>query len=521
MRFQCRCIEKICRNFVVASPIPLLSVSKAWSTINDVYHFGDLNEQIFRSARDGCFMIRFTAGAFQAFVQAAQHKEAETIWIVKAYRGHDSYIFGSTIEVRCVQETIARFSAICDVSHSYIQSRSSFDTPLVCDQYIAEFADKRMGAPALISWSPRCTVFRAVAQTIRNSALPLNNRQAVKSTSFSNPSSPSRATVSKGVIVLTPRSPQSQTNSLQSPSNTRSFKPYTYNYLLLARPSSFKQFTEGNDLMSQSGSKEEDDEDDEVPKPIFPVSCRTMIDEYSYYSSLYCISSSYMFSSLNSLRRLLSDNILNEICDLMNPIAKEAQDFELSFTDPENTGTNTYLDTVTSLDIYSEDDINADDIDAEPPLKQHENGCPDHKSSSENSSESDQAMVMAGKILNRIKNEGNMLLETDGVSQRDIDEVIPIGEEIEGKPEETAISRYIRTMPLHYPTLAIPCQDSKPHDYGQHLLRPSQSNTSNSKEQRASDSSEIPSRNRFEKIEDLVTYLCTLIAAKKYARNGQ
>lgn len=515
MRMQCRCIEKIYRNFVSASPIPLLSVSNAWNTINDAHLFGELNEHILRSARDSCFMIRFTAGTFQAFAQAIQNRGAKAYWIIKAYRGQDFYVFGSSIEVRHGRETVARFSTVCDISHSYIQSRSSFDTPLVCDNYIAEFADKRAGAPALISWSPRCTVFRAIVQNLNNTRRSLASRPF---TNPSSPSSPSRAMVSKGTLVLTPRSSKSQPSPLQSPSKIHLPKPYTYKYLLCARPSSFEQIPDCSNLMSQSDSKD----GEEVHRPVFPVSCRMMVDEYSYYSSIYCISSSYMFSSIDILRKLLSHSVLDDISDLMGPIAGEAQDFEISFTDPENASTNTNTSTSTStyidVDNSSEDDIDGDDGGKEPPLKHREGECSDQALSDESLSESNKAMQMAEEILNRIENEGNMILEADDKDRRDTNDLIPIGEEIEHNAEETATSRYIRSMPLHYPLLAIPCPDSKPHDSGQHLLKPSPSSAPKLGRQRSSDPSKVPCNNQFEKIEDLVAYLCSLVVAGKMCR---
>lgn len=132
--------------------------------------------------------------------------------------------------------------------------------------------------------------------------------------------------------------------------------------------------------MPQSDSRD----GEEVLRPIFPVSCRAMVDEYSYYSSMYCVSASYMFSSLDVLGELVSDRVLTDISDLMDPIAKEAQDFELSFTDLFTDSESTEcVSTSTEGDKSSRDDISEDDIsesgkqeehETEPPLKQQERG---------------------------------------------------------------------------------------------------------------------------------------------------
>ncbi|EFO61919.1 Hypothetical protein GLP15_4164 [Giardia lamblia P15] len=514
MRFHCRCVEKMYRNFVSASPIPLLSVSKAWNTLNDVYQFGGLNDHILQTARDSCFIIRFTAGTFQAFVQAIQRKGAAAYWIIKVYKGHDSYTLSSTIEVRHKGETTARFSMICDISHSYIQTRSAFDVPLACDKFIAEFADKRMGAPALISWSPRCTVFRAVPQTLRGTFQSSTNRLST------TPSSPSKAMVSKGVIVLTPRSPESRStptpfHKIQSP------QPYMYKYTLCARPSSFEQVPDRDIGMSQSDSRD----GEEVLKPIFPVSCRAMIDEYSYYSSIYCISASYMFSSLDILRELISDRVLTDISDMMDPIAKEAQDFGLSFTDsftdPESTGCVSIStgDGKSSRDDISEDGIGEDEKqeehETEPPLKQQEGNGVNNILPTDNTRETSKVTQMAAQVLKRIENTSSVVLKANADSQLDSNEIVPIvGEAIE-KVEETATNKYIRSMPLHYPILAIPCPDSKPYDSGQYLLSPSSGISSPAKGQRLSDPSKAYNHSTFKKLEDLVQYFCSLIVAGK------
>lgn len=495
MRFSCRCIERVCRDFVSTLPIPLLSVSKAWNAINGVYQFGGLNECTLQAARDSCFMIRFTIGSFQAFIQAIHSKRAAAYWIIKVYKGHDSYTLGSTLEIRCREETLARFSIICDASHSYIQSRSSFDTPLACNTYIAEFADKRTGAPALISWSPRCTVFRAVICNLRSTP------------QSSHPSSPSRAMVSKGVIVLTPRSPERRPTPLP--------QPYLYKYSLCVRPSSFEQSVNKTTLPSQSDSQDVE----EIPRPIFPVSCRAMLDEYSYYSSMYCVSASYMFSSLDILKELVSDHILNEISDLMDPIAKEAQDFEISFTNSESLGTDTSVECDEDGVSNDKDDISEDDTggdnETEPPLKQAEGGHSIQNTSCTDSKESNKIAQMVSQALKRIENINFGTSKTDRDDQMDSDEIVPVMGEATGEIKETTTSRYIRAMPLHYPMLAIPCPDSKPHDAGQHLMRPSPSISSPSKGQRSSDPSNSCTHNYFEKIEDLIQHFCCLIVAGK------
>eukprot|EP00701_Giardia_intestinalis_P005151 XP_001708975.1 Hypothetical protein GL50803_14269 [Giardia lamblia ATCC 50803] len=521
MRFHCRCIEKMCRNFVFGSPIPLLSVSKAWNILNDVYQFGGLNDHILQAARDSCFITRFTAGTFQAFAQAVQRKEAAAYWIIRVYKGHDSYTLSSTIEVRHKGEAAARFSMICDISHSYIQARSAFDVPLACDKCIAEFADKRMGAPALISWSPRCTVFRAVPQTLRGTFQSPANRLST------SPPSPAKALVSKGVIVLTPRSPESR--SVPAPSHRiPSPQPYTYRYALCARPSSFEQ-SPNRDTGMYIGMPQSDSRDgEEVLRPIFPVSCRAMVDEYSYYSSMYCVSASYMFSSLDVLGELVSDRVLTDISDLMDPIAKEAQDFELSFTDLFTDSESTEcVSTSTEGDKSSRDDISEDDIsesgkqeehETEPPLKQQERGDANNRLFADNirrANGTNKAARMASQVLKRIENMNSVAPGASGDSQVDSNEIVPIVGEAVEKIEETATDKYIRSMPLHYPILAIPCPDSKPYDSGQHLLSPSSGTSSPAKGQRLSDSSKVYNHKTFMNLEDLVQHFCSLIVAGK------